>query len=59
MEAFDWSQCLAVESPTWRAKLRLVFRETRLPVATAIEKLEDLRWLYCRELARGHPSRLA
>jgi uncharacterized protein (DUF433 family) len=38
----DWSQCVAVESVPGRVSGAWVFRDTRLPVATVIENLEDL-----------------
>jgi uncharacterized protein (DUF433 family) len=38
----DWSQCPAVESVPDRVSGAWVFRDTRLPVATVIENLEDL-----------------
>jgi uncharacterized protein (DUF433 family) len=38
----DWSQCAAVESVPERVSGAWVFRDTRLPVATVIENLEDL-----------------
>jgi len=38
----DWSQCPAVESVPERRGGAWVFRDTRLPVATVIENLEDL-----------------
>ena len=38
----DWSQCPAVESVPGRLSGAWVFRDTRLPVATVIENLEDL-----------------
>jgi uncharacterized protein (DUF433 family) len=42
MAALDWSQCPAVESVPGRLSGAWVFRDTRLPVATVIENLEDL-----------------
>jgi uncharacterized protein (DUF433 family) len=39
----DWSQCPAVESIPGKLSGAWVFRDTRLPVATVIENLEDLR----------------
>jgi uncharacterized protein (DUF433 family) len=42
MPILDWSQCLAVESVPDRLGGAWVFRDTRLPVATVIENLEDL-----------------
>jgi uncharacterized protein (DUF433 family) len=38
----DWSQCPAVESTPGKVGGAWVFRDTRLPVATIIENLEDL-----------------
>jgi uncharacterized protein (DUF433 family) len=38
----DWSQCPAVESVPGNVSGAWVFRDTRLPVATVIENLEDL-----------------
>ncbi len=42
MPDLDWSQCPAVESVPGRVSGAWVFRDTRLPVATVIENLEDL-----------------
>jgi uncharacterized protein (DUF433 family) len=42
MASLDWSQCSAVESVPDRRGGEWVFRDTRLPVATVIENLEDL-----------------
>lgn len=42
MAYLDWSQCSAVESVAGRVSGAWVFRDTRLPVATVIENLEDL-----------------
>ena len=42
MASLDWSQCAAVESIPGRVTGAWVFRDTRLPVATVIENLEDL-----------------
>jgi uncharacterized protein (DUF433 family) len=42
MTTLDWSQCPAVESVPGRVSGAWVFRDTRLPVATVIENLEDL-----------------
>ena len=42
METLDWSQCQAVESIPGKVSGAWVFRDTRLPVATVIENLEDL-----------------
>jgi uncharacterized protein (DUF433 family) len=42
MANLDWSQCAAVESIPGKVSGAWVFRNTRLPVATVIENLEDL-----------------
>jgi uncharacterized protein (DUF433 family) len=42
MATLDWSQCPAVESVPGRVSGAWVFKDTRLPVATVIENLEDL-----------------
>ena len=42
MATLDWSQCPAVESVDGRVSGAWVFRDSRLPVATVIENLEDL-----------------
>jgi len=42
MPTLDWSQCAAVESVPGKVGGAWVFRDTRLPVATVIENLEDL-----------------
>ncbi len=42
MATLDWSQCDAVESHPDKVSGAWVFRNTRLPVATVIENLEDL-----------------
>jgi uncharacterized protein (DUF433 family) len=42
MAILDWSQCPAVESIPGKVSGAWVFRDTRLPVATVIENLEDL-----------------
>jgi uncharacterized protein (DUF433 family) len=42
MTSLDWSQCPAVESIPGKVSGAWVFRDTRLPVATVIENLEDL-----------------
>jgi uncharacterized protein (DUF433 family) len=42
MSNLDWSQCSAVESVPGKVGGAWVFRNTRLPVATVIENLEDL-----------------
>jgi uncharacterized protein (DUF433 family) len=42
MARLDWSQCPAMESIPGKVSGAWVFRDTRLPVATVIENLEDL-----------------
>ena len=42
MAILDWSQCSAVESIPGKVSGAWVFRDTRLPVATVFENLEDL-----------------
>ncbi|MFN0106825.1 MAG: DUF433 domain-containing protein [Bryobacteraceae bacterium] len=42
MASLDWTQCAAVESIPGKVSGAWVFRDTRLPVATVIENLEDL-----------------
>jgi uncharacterized protein (DUF433 family) len=42
MASLDWSQCPPVESVPGKVSGAWVFRDTRLPVATVIENLEDL-----------------
>lgn len=42
MAALDWAQCPAVESVPGKVSGAWVFKNTRLPVATVIENLEDL-----------------
>ena len=42
MTMLDWSQCPAVERDPGKVSGAWVFRNTRLPVATVIENLEDL-----------------
>jgi len=42
MSNLDWSQCPAVESVPGRRSGAWVFRNTRMPVATVFENLEDL-----------------
>lgn len=42
MASLDWSLCPAVESIPGKMSGAWVFRNTRLPVATVIENLEDL-----------------
>ena len=42
MSTLNWSQCPAVESIPGKVSGAWVFRDTRLPVATVIENLEDL-----------------
>jgi uncharacterized protein (DUF433 family) len=39
--ALDWSQCPAVESIPGKVSGAWVFRNTRMPVATIFENLED------------------
>ncbi|HEY3935806.1 MAG TPA: DUF433 domain-containing protein [Bryobacteraceae bacterium] len=41
MASLDWSKCSAVESVPGKVSGEWVFRNTRLPVATIIENLED------------------
>jgi uncharacterized protein (DUF433 family) len=40
MAGVDWSQCHALESVPGRRGGALVFRDTRMPVATVFENLE-------------------
>jgi len=42
MATLDWGQCPAVESIPGKVSGAWVFRDTRLPVATVVENLEDL-----------------
>lgn len=42
MASLDWSQCSAVESIPGKVGGAWVFQDTRLPVATVMENLEDL-----------------
>jgi uncharacterized protein (DUF433 family) len=42
MASIDWSQCPAVERVPGKVGGAWVFKDTRLPVATVIENLEDL-----------------
>jgi len=42
MSVLDWSQCPAVESVPGKVSGAWVFRNTRMPVATVFENLEDL-----------------
>jgi uncharacterized protein (DUF433 family) len=42
MAYLDWSQCLAVESVPGKMSGAWVFRDTRMPVATVFENLEDM-----------------
>jgi uncharacterized protein (DUF433 family) len=42
MAVLDWSQCSAVESIPGKVSGAWVFRDTRLPVATIFENLEDM-----------------
>jgi uncharacterized protein (DUF433 family) len=42
MANLDWSQCPAVESVPGKVSGAWVFRDTRMPVATVFENLEDM-----------------
>jgi len=42
MATLDWSQCPAVESVPGKRSGEWVFRDTRMPVATVFENLEDM-----------------
>ena len=42
MASLDWSQCPAVESVPGRRSGAWVFKDTRMPVATVFENLEDM-----------------
>jgi uncharacterized protein (DUF433 family) len=42
MAVLDWSQCPAVESIPGKVSGAWVFRNTRMPVATVFENLEDM-----------------
>jgi uncharacterized protein (DUF433 family) len=42
MATLDWSQCPAVESIPGKRSGAWVFKETRMPVATVFENLEDM-----------------
>ena len=42
MAYLDWSQCPAVESVPGKMSGAWVFRDTRMPVATVFENLEDM-----------------
>ena len=42
MATLDWSQCPAVESVPGKVSGAWVFKDTRLPVATVFENLEDM-----------------
>lgn len=42
LTALDWSQCPAVERIPGKVGGAWLFRDSRLPVATVIENLEDL-----------------
>ncbi|HWE85942.1 MAG TPA: DUF433 domain-containing protein [Terracidiphilus sp.] len=42
MAVLDWSRCPAVESVPGRVSGAWVFRNTRMPVATVFENLEDM-----------------
>ena len=41
MAALDWSQCPAVESIPGKVSGAWVFKNTRMPVATVFENLQD------------------
>jgi uncharacterized protein (DUF433 family) len=42
MASLDWSQCPAVESIPGKVSGAWVFKDTRMPVATVFENLEDM-----------------
>ena len=42
MAILDWSQCPAVQNMPGKVSGAGVFKDTRLPVATVVENLEDL-----------------
>ena len=42
MANLDWSQCPAVESIPGKRSGAWVFKDTRMPVATVFENLEDM-----------------
>jgi uncharacterized protein (DUF433 family) len=42
MASLDWSQCPAVESIPGKRNGAWVFKNTRMPVATVFENLEDM-----------------
>ena len=42
MATLDWSQCPAVESIPGKVSGAWVFKDTRMPVATVFENLEDM-----------------
>ena len=42
MAILDWSQCPAVQNMPGKVSGAWVFKDTRLPVATVVENLEDL-----------------
>jgi uncharacterized protein (DUF433 family) len=42
MRNLDWSQCTAVESIPGKVGGAWLFKDTRMPVATVFENLEDL-----------------
>jgi uncharacterized protein (DUF433 family) len=42
MASLDWSQCAAVESIPGKRSGAWVFKDTRMPVATVFENLEDM-----------------
>ena len=42
MAAIDWSQCPAVESIPGKRSGAWVFKDTRMPVSTVFENLQDM-----------------
>jgi len=42
MASLDWSQCPAVESVPGKRSGALVFKNTRMPVSTVFENLQDM-----------------
>jgi len=42
MASLDWSQCPAVESVPGKRSGAWVFKDTRMPVSTVFENLEDM-----------------
>ena len=42
MPALDWSQCPAVESVPGKRSGAWVFKDTRMPVSTVFENLQDM-----------------